>query len=103
MDLYNYIELLLVPITSIITWFAARKTRNNNMLHQLQQTIDMLVEKNKQLYQTITEQNDKIIELSQQLSEVRRENAELIKGQTRISQENAELKKQIQKIKTTKK
>ncbi len=94
-DTYTWISLFLVPITGIVSWFASRKVRNNSTLQQLQATIDMLVEKNKELYERIAQQNQQIAELNTQLTEVRRENAELIKGQTRISKENAELKKQI--------
>lgn len=94
-DAYAWATLLLVPVTGIVSWFAARKVRNNSTLQQLQQTIDMLVMKNKELYERITQQNQQIEELNAQLTEVRRENAELITGQARISKENAELKRQI--------
>ena len=105
-DGYMWVSLLLVPISSIISWFVGRRQRNNDTIQKMQDTIDMLVKKNSELYAKIveqnkmlTQQNDKIIELNNQLSEVRRENAELKTGQERISKENAGLKRQLDTIK----
>lgn len=88
-DTYTWITLFLVPVSSIVTWFASRRVRNNSTLQQMQETIDMLVKKNSDLYAEIAE-------LNRQLTEVRKENAELIAGQARISEENAELKRQFE-------
>ena len=56
MDIFNWVTLAIVPISSLITWIAARRVRNNNTLQDLQQTIDMLVDKNAELYQKVVEQ-----------------------------------------------
>lgn len=94
-DAYGWISLFLVPVTGIVSWLAARRTRNNSTLQQLQQTIDMLVKKNAELYE--------------QLVEVRNENAELKQGQkdilaqqTILQKENGELKRQIEKLNKSK-
>lgn len=91
MDTYSWITLFLAPITGIVSWFASRHVRNNDTIRKMQETIDLLVEKNSNLYKQIAE-------LNRQLTEVRKENAELIAGQTRISKENAELKEQQNQI-----
>lgn len=105
-DGYMWVSLLLVPISSVISWFVGRRQRNNDTIQKMQETIDMLVQKNSELYAKIVEQNkmltqqsDQIANLNKQLSEVRRENSELKTGQERISEENAGLKKQLDTIK----
>ena len=105
-DGYMWVSLLLVPISSVISWFVGRRQRNNDTIQKMQGTIDMLVQKNSELYAKIVEQNkmltqqsDQIANLNKQLSEVRRENSELKTGQERISEENAGLKKQLDTIK----
>lgn len=109
-DAYGWVTLFLAPVTAIVGWIAGRRGRNNSTLHQLQETIDMLVKKNSELYAQITEQNKTISKLNEQLEEqgtqlaaVRRENAELKTGQERISNENAGLKRQLEAIKKMKK
>lgn len=108
-DAYTWISLLLVPITGVISWLAGKRQRNNSTLHQLQETIDMLVKKNSELYAKITEQNKNMSKLSEQndelhkeVAEVRRENKELKDGQekmsaqlTKVQEENAGLKRQL--------
>ena len=89
--IYQWLTFILPPLTGIITWFTSRYTRHATTLEAMQQSIDMLVMKNKELYERITQQNQQIEELNAKLTEVRRENAELITGQARISKENAEL------------
>lgn len=63
MNTYNWIELLLVPITSIVTWGATRGKRRNDALKDMQETMDMLVSKNA--------------ELCEEIVKLRQENAEL--------------------------
>ena len=58
---------VLTPITAVVGWFAGRRARNNDMLNRMQETIDMLVDKNSKLIEEITE--------------LRAENAELKSGQ----------------------
>lgn len=101
-DAYNWVTLLLTPVTAIIGWFAGRRMRNNDAIQKMQETINLLASKNSELYAKIEEQNkrisqqtEKIAELTQELTLVRKENAELKDGQTRISKENAELKRII--------
>lgn len=50
MTTYEWITTTLVPITSLITWLAATRKRRNDTLGEMQRSIDMLVEKNKDLY-----------------------------------------------------
>lgn len=56
------ISIALTPISSIVAWVVARRARNNDMLTKMQQTIDLLVEKNKQLYEEVVMLRDKLAE-----------------------------------------
>lgn len=61
-DYITLISLLLAPISSIVAWVVARRARNNDMLTKMQQTIDLLVQKNKELYEEVVRLRDKLAE-----------------------------------------
>lgn len=82
------IGYMLTPIAGVVSWFAARRVRNNSTLRELQGTIDMLVEKNKELYHTITELNAEVMSL-------RAENAELKQGQADMLTELCQLRDRL--------
>jgi len=73
MDLFNWISLGIAPISSVITWFAARRSRNNSTLKDLQTTIDMLVDKNTELYNKIVEQAAEMAEMKVELIALRKQ------------------------------
>ena len=73
MDLFNWISLGIAPISSAITWFAARRSRNNSTLKDLQATIDMLVDKNTELYNKIVEQAAEMAEMKVELIALRKQ------------------------------
>lgn len=53
MNIYNWIELLLVPITSLVTWLLSARSRRNTAIGELQETINLLAEKNNDLYEEV--------------------------------------------------
>lgn len=61
-EVISFISIGIAPITSIITWIVARRARNNDMLTKMQQTIDLLVEKNRELYEEVIRLRDKLAE-----------------------------------------
>lgn len=61
-ELISLISLAIAPLTSIIAWVVARRARNNDMLTKMQQTIDLLVEKNRELYEEVVRLRDKLAE-----------------------------------------
>ena len=73
MDLFNWISLGIAPISSVITWFAARRSRNNSTLKDLQATIDMLVDRNTELYNKIVEQAAEMAEMKVELIALRKQ------------------------------
>lgn len=89
MDIYHILELLLVPITSVVTWLATRNKRRNDAIGELQNTIDMLVQKNGSIYQDLINTRK---ELSKAWAQI-----EILKTNTdKLLVENAELKKLIE-------
>lgn len=56
------ISIALTPISSIVAWVVARRARNNDMLVKMQETIDILVEKNRELYEEVVRLRDKLAE-----------------------------------------
>ena len=75
---------LLTPITAVVGWLAGRRARNNDMLNRMQETIDMLVDKNSKLIEQITQLRNENSQLKTQLLAVRNENAELKNGQEEL-------------------
>ena len=75
---------LSAPITGVVSWFAAKRVRNNETLNKLQETIDMLVTKNSDLINQVTELRSENSQLKTELVAVRNENAELKKGQEEL-------------------
>lgn len=61
-ELISLISLAVAPLTSVIAWVVARRARNNDMLTKMQQTIDLLVEKNRELYEEVIRLRDKLAE-----------------------------------------
>lgn len=59
-ELISIISLAIAPLTSVVAWVVARRARNNDMLVQMQQTIDLLVEKNKELYEEVLRLRDEL-------------------------------------------
>ena len=61
-ELTTIISLTIAPLSSIVAWVVARRARNNDMLTKMQQTIDLLVEKNRELYEEVVRLRDKLAE-----------------------------------------
>lgn len=61
-DYITIISIALAPLSSIVAWVVARRARNNDMLQKMQQTIDLLVEKNRELYEEVVRLRDKLAE-----------------------------------------
>lgn len=59
-DYITLISIIITPLSSVIAWVVARRARNNDMLVKMQETIDMLVEKNRELYDEVVMLRDKL-------------------------------------------
>lgn len=81
---------MLIPVSSAITWLAARRKRRNDALCDLQNTIDMLVLKNNEVYR-------ELISTRRELAEARNEIDILKANQEKLLKENAELRIIVEK------
>ncbi len=70
MNAYEWITTALVPITNIVTWFAARRKRRNDAITQMQATIDMLVLKNNELVEEVTKLRIENVELKSKICDM---------------------------------
>ena len=77
---------ILVPVSSVVTFYAGRHARHTQNLNAFQNTMDELLKKNVALSLQVTELNSKVVELSH-------ENRQLKLGQERLLTEIATLKK----------
>lgn len=107
MEINTLIGYLLTPITGVVGWLAATRTRRIDSLKHMQSAIDEIVEKNKQYTSEIIKLRDDYkkslqtnMDLIVEIKAVRKENAELKDGQKRLEEqlkklnsENKELKK----------
>ena len=53
MNAFNWVELLLVPLTSFVTWLLSARSRRNTAIGELQDTINLLAQKNNDLYEEV--------------------------------------------------
>ncbi len=74
MTTFEWISMLLAPVTGVASWLAATRLRQNRTIREMQQTIFNLVEENKRVYAELTEA---IVGLSAQVAQLTLENAEL--------------------------
>ena len=71
MDIVNIISICLAPITGVVSWLAARRSRNNSMLQALQDSIKSLAKKNAELIEEIVELRSENAELKIESAEVK--------------------------------
>lgn len=85
-DWTNFIGYIIAPITSVIAWLAGRRKSKNDFLHEMQASIDLLVEKNKILVEEVTA--------------LRLENSALRYDVQRLAGENKKMSKEIEELNT---
>lgn len=64
-------------ITGVVCWFGGRWKRRTDAMGTMQNTINMLVEKNDQLYTKVTKLQDDNFELLMMVNSLKAENGEL--------------------------
>jgi hypothetical protein len=77
MTTFEWISMLLAPVTGVASWLAATRLRQNRTIREMQQTIFNLVEENKRVYAELTEARKEIVGLPAQVAQLTLENAEL--------------------------
>ena len=71
MDIATIITMGLVPLSGVVSWFAAKRTRNNSTLQAMQESINMLVSKNSELIEEIVELRAENAELKDAISQLK--------------------------------
>lgn len=64
-------------LTGVVGWLGGQRKKRNDFLSDLQESIDMLVEKNKELYGEVIQLRTENKELYGEVSQLRLENKEL--------------------------
>lgn len=96
-DIYGWASLLLVPVSSAITWYVTWRTtknkRHNDAINTLQETLNNVLAENAKLYKEITANRAEI-------AAVRQENAGLKAQLDQVLAENEKYNKEISKLRT---
>ncbi len=77
MTTFEWISMLLAPVTGVASWLAATRLRQNRTIREMQQTIFNVVEENRRVFAELTEARKEIVGLSAQVAQLTLENAEL--------------------------
>lgn len=72
MTTYEWITTLLVPVTGVVSWLAGSRKRRNEAIVNLQNTINLLAEKNHELYEEVIALRAQVSSLKQELDDIRR-------------------------------
>lgn len=72
MTTYEWITTLLVPVTGIVSWLAGSRKRRNEAIVDLQNTINLLAEKNHELYEEVIALRAQVSSLKQELDDIRK-------------------------------
>lgn len=91
MDITTLIGYIFSALTGIAGWLVGRRKQQNDFITDLQSSINLLAEKNRELL-------DEIISLRQQNAELLSNQAEMKKEMAALRKENAGLKKEIEEL-----
>lgn len=79
---------ILVPVSSVVTFYAGRHARHTQNLNAFQNTMDELLKKNIALSLQVTELNNKIIELSHENQQLKLGQEQMLNELTQLKQHN---------------
>ncbi len=71
MTTYEWITTLLVPITGAVSWLAGSRKRRNDTIVELQNTINLLAEKNRELYEETIKLRAQVAELKDEIDRLK--------------------------------
>ncbi len=71
MTAYEWITTLLVPATGIVSWLAGSRKRRNDTIVELQNTINLLAEKNRELYEETIKLRAQVAELKDEIDRLK--------------------------------
>jgi len=110
----DVVNVVTTSVAGVVGWIVGRRKQKNDFLGELQSSIDMLAEKNKEQMQEILNLRSEVIKLQDENSIIRREQVdEIIKlkgDMIKLQDENSQLRKEVdmlntklENLKTTKK
>lgn len=101
-DLYGWASLLLVPISSAITWYVTWRTtknkRHNDAIQTLQATVNSVLEENAKLYKEITANRAEIAAVRQENAGLKAQLDQVLSENERYNKEIAGLRSEIKRI-----
>lgn len=74
----DILPYLASVITGVVGWFTGKRKQRNDFLSELQASIDMLSEKNKQLLEEVLHLREENIKVHTEVAMLREENAALL-------------------------
>ena len=72
MSVYEWITTFLVPVTGAISWLAGSRKRRNDTIVELQNTINLLAEKNRELYEETIKLRQQVADLKEEIDNLKR-------------------------------
>ena len=100
MDWIALTTVLIAPLTALAGWFAGRRKRSNDFLHQMQGSINELVAENTKLLNDIVTVKKQNVELLIQNEVMRKKLSALEKQNLLFSEEITGLNQKLQNVKT---
>ena len=101
-DLFGWANLLLVPISSAITWYVTWRTtktkRNNDAIATLQETVNNVLTENAKLYKEITENRAEIAKVRQENAGLKAQLDEVLKVNQKYEKELSGLRTEFKKM-----
>lgn len=72
MSTYEWITTLLVPLTGVISWLAGSRKRRNDAINDLQTTINLLAEKNREQFEEILALRKQVADLKDEIERIKK-------------------------------
>lgn len=100
MDITTLIGYLFSALTGIAGWMVGRKKQQNDFISDLQSSINLLADKNRELLNEIINLRQQNAELLSNQAEMKKEIAELRKENAGLKREVEELSEKLSNVKT---
>ena len=105
MDWIELTSLLLAPATGIAGWLVGKRKRNNDFLHEMQDSINTLVSENTRLLGEIIAVKRINVEvliknevLEKKMASVEHQNEKLQASVNKLTKENEQLRKEVSEL-----
>jgi len=100
MDWIAFTTVLIAPLTALAGWFAGRRKRSNDFLHQMQSSINELVAENTKLLNDIVTVKKQNVELLIQNEVMRQKLSTLEEQNISFKEEITVLNHKLENVKT---